>query len=160
MDLKSTLFGFGKLCRKLAKLIEPVNFKKIHCLTGDGWTLNDTVRLAQLLQKIGVDIVDCSSGGVVQSAYSPHANYQVPYAAAVRKSGVPSMAVGLITEPKKANEIIATGQADLVAVGRAHLSNPRWTDAAAKELGVVVEPVRQYRWTYKDLPPAEFVHSA
>jgi len=127
----------------------------------DGWSINDTVRLAQLLQKVGVDVVDCSSGGVVPNTkFNPLAHYQVPYAEAVRKGGVPSMAVGMITDPKKANEIIATGQADLVAIGRGFLHNPRWTETAAKELGVVVEPVRQYRWTVRDLPPTEFVTSA
>ncbi len=88
------------------------------------------------------------------------------------------MAVGQIKDPKFANDVIINGQADLVAIGRGFLHNPRylifskhlasdlfvifllrWAIDAAKTLGVLVEPVRQYRWTYRDLPPAEFESS-
>eukprot|EP00026_Physarum_polycephalum_P009489 Phypoly_transcript_09614.p1 GENE.Phypoly_transcript_09614~~Phypoly_transcript_09614.p1 ORF type:complete len:391 (+),score=47.41 Phypoly_transcript_09614:171-1343(+) len=117
----------------------------------NGWNSSDTVKLAEILSKEGVDVVDCSSGGVVSSreAYSPIGHYQVPYAEAVHKAGVKSMAVGLITDPTKANEIIQNGQADLVALGRGFLHNPRWTYDAAQALGVIVQSTTQYSWTYK-----------
>jgi len=136
-------------------------FVRISSIDGpeDGWVLADTVRLAKLLKEAGVDVVDCSSGGVAfgNKGVSPLGNYQVPYAEAVKKAGVPSMAVGLITEPTAANEILVEGKADLIALGRAFLHNPRWTTDAGAKLGVVVEPAKQYHWTYKGLPPTQFV---
>jgi len=103
------------------------------------------VELARRLQPEGVDLIDCSSGGS-----SPHAKvpvqpgYQVPFARAVRKAGIPSAAVGLITEPLQAETIIAEGDADLVMLGRAFLRDPYWALHAAKTLGVPPTIPSQY----------------
>ncbi len=110
-----------------------------------GWTPEETVELARRLQPEGVDLIDCSSGGS-----SPHAKvpvqpgYQVPFARAVRKAGIPSAAVGLITEPKQAESIIAEGDADLVMLGRAFLRDPYWALHAARTLGVAPTIPSQY----------------
>jgi 2,4-dienoyl-CoA reductase-like NADH-dependent reductase (Old Yellow Enzyme family) len=101
-----------------------------------GWDLEQTVRLSQELQPLGVDLVDCSSGGLVPGAQIPVGpGYQVPFAAAVHAAGVPSAAVGLITEPSQAEAIVADGQADMVLLARASLRDPHWPLRAAKELG-------------------------
>jgi 2,4-dienoyl-CoA reductase-like NADH-dependent reductase (Old Yellow Enzyme family) len=106
-----------------------------------GWDLPQSVELARGLRALGVDLVDCSSGGQV-----PHAKvalgpgYQVPFAEVIRReAGVPTGAVGLITEPAQAESIVAAGQADLVLLARALLRNPYWPLHAAKALGVDVE---------------------
>ncbi|HEU4581276.1 MAG TPA: NADH:flavin oxidoreductase/NADH oxidase [Polyangiaceae bacterium] len=110
-----------------------------------GWTPEETVELARRLQPEGVDLIDCSSGGS-----SPHAKvpvqpgYQVPFARAVRRAGIPSAAVGLITEPKQAEAIVAEGDADLVLLGRAFLRDPYWALHAAKALGVAPTIPSQY----------------
>jgi 2,4-dienoyl-CoA reductase-like NADH-dependent reductase (Old Yellow Enzyme family) len=103
----------------------------------DGWTGADTVRLAGLLRGAGVDLLDVSSGGIVPDATVPIGpGYQVPFAAAVRaESGLPVAAVGKITEPKQAEDIVATGAADAVLLGRELLREPYWPLRAAAELG-------------------------
>lgn len=103
----------------------------------DGWTGEDTVRLAKELQAAGVDLLDTSSGGLVAGAKIPVApNYQVPFAAKVRAAtGLPTGAVGLITEPAQAEQVIANGEADVVLLGRELLRNPYWAQRAARELG-------------------------
>lgn len=102
-----------------------------------GWTIDDSVRLAPLLQRRGVDLIDCSSGGVAAAAIPVEQGYQVPLADAVRnRGGVPSAAVGLIGTPEQAEQIIRKGQADLVLLGRAALRDPNWPLRAAIELGV------------------------
>lgn len=108
-----------------------------------GWTGDDTVRLARQLAALGVDLVDCSSGGVVPGAPVPLApGYQVPYAARVRtEAGVASGAVGLITEPEQAARIVATGQADLVLLAREMLRNPSWPQHAARAMGLDPTPL-------------------
>ncbi|MBN1873868.1 MAG: tRNA-dihydrouridine synthase, partial [Anaerolineae bacterium] len=102
-----------------------------------GITLTDTVEIAQALREHGVDLVNCSSGGVV-STRPPNigAGYQVPFAAQVRQqAGIATAAVGLITTPEYADAILRTGQADLVALGRELLRHPSWTLEAARALG-------------------------
>lgn len=91
-----------------------------------GWTLDDSVALARMLQPLGVDLFDCSSGGNVADAKIPvGAGYQVPGAARVRReSGLPTAAVGMITEPMQADQIIRLGQADLVVMARHFLRDP------------------------------------
>ncbi|MFI5273829.1 MAG: oxidoreductase, partial [Ktedonobacterales bacterium] len=100
------------------------------------WTLADTVRLARLLRDEGVDVLDCSSGGIAPGIRVPLGpGYQVPFAAAVRReTGMPTVAVGLITQPSQAEQIVRTGQADMVALGRELLREPRWPLLAAREL--------------------------
>ncbi|MCX7894110.1 MAG: NADH:flavin oxidoreductase/NADH oxidase [Burkholderiales bacterium] len=111
-----------------------------------GWTLDDTVAFARALRELGCDWVDCSSGGVSPEqkvALGP--GYQVPFAARVRaEAGIATMAVGLITEPREAEEIVASGKADLVALARGMLWNPRWAWHAAAALGAEVAAPRQY----------------
>ncbi|MEP4198736.1 MAG: NADH:flavin oxidoreductase/NADH oxidase [Aliishimia sp.] len=106
----------------------------------EGWSLDDTVLLAKELKRIGVDVVDCSSSGIAGSATAAgqkrQPGFQVPYAERVRKdAGLASMAVGLITHPQQAEDILAQGRADLIAIGREALVNPMWALHAAQTLG-------------------------
>ncbi len=103
-----------------------------------GWTVEETVRLASILRSHGVDLVDCSTGGLAHGVRIPVApGYQVPFARQVRvESGMPTAAVGLITDPAQAEAIIANGDADLVFLARELLRQPRWPIAAAHALGV------------------------
>jgi 2,4-dienoyl-CoA reductase-like NADH-dependent reductase (Old Yellow Enzyme family) len=114
--------------------------------TEGGWTLEDTVALARRLKLEGVDLIDCSSGGNVATAHVPIApGYQVPFARAVRQeSGIASAAVGLITTPQQAQQIIAEGDADIVLMGRELLRNPYWPLHAALALEQPVAPPPQY----------------
>jgi 2,4-dienoyl-CoA reductase-like NADH-dependent reductase (Old Yellow Enzyme family) len=93
-----------------------------------GWTIDDSISLSTLLQKEGVDLIDCSSGGISPDAKIPvGANYQVPFAEAIKhQAGLPTAAVGMITEPMQADAIIRTGQADLVFIAREFLRDPYW----------------------------------
>jgi 2,4-dienoyl-CoA reductase-like NADH-dependent reductase (Old Yellow Enzyme family) len=112
----------------------------------DGWTIEDTIELAQRLKGAGVDLIDCSSGGNVFNAHVPaKPGYQVPFAEAVkREAGIATAAVGLVTEPAHADEIISTGKADVVLLARELLRNPHWPIRAALALGVKPEPPAQY----------------
>lgn len=103
-----------------------------------GWNLDDSLRLAALLQKQGVDLIDCSSGALMPQAPIPLApGYQVPFAERIkRETTILTGAVGLITEATHANEIIASAQADLVLLARELLRNPYWPLQAAKILGI------------------------
>lgn len=97
-----------------------------------GWTVDDSVRLAQLVLTEGVDLIDCSSGGGVANATVPlKPGYQVPISEAVRKTGIHTAAVGLITLPEQADEIIRNNRADIVLLGREMLRNPHWPLQAA-----------------------------
>jgi 2,4-dienoyl-CoA reductase-like NADH-dependent reductase (Old Yellow Enzyme family) len=111
-----------------------------------GWDLPQTIEFVRELKKRGVDWIDASSGGVSPLQKIPlSAGYQVPFAQAIREAtGVTTMAVGLITEAKQAEEIVATGKADMVALARAMLYDPRWGWHAAAELGGQVEAPPQY----------------
>jgi len=111
-----------------------------------GWDLEQTIEYARELKKRGVDWIDASSGGVSPLQKIPLSpGYQVPFAAAIRKAtGVATIAVGLITEPKQAEEIVASGKADMVALARAMLYDPRWAWHAAAELGGQVFAPPQY----------------
>ncbi len=104
-----------------------------------GWTVEDTVVFAQALKEAGVDVVDCSSGGLTGSAVTApiprYPGFQVPYAKAVRDAGVASMAVGLILDGPQAEAILQEGSADLIAVGREALRDPFWPVHAAEALG-------------------------
>jgi 2,4-dienoyl-CoA reductase-like NADH-dependent reductase (Old Yellow Enzyme family) len=101
-----------------------------------GWDLEQSTRLAVLLKERGVDLVDVSSGGNAPASIPVGPGYQVPLAAGVRESGVPTGAVGLITEPEQAEKIVANGEADLVLLARAALRESAWPLRAAHELGV------------------------
>jgi len=108
-----------------------------------GWTGDDTVRLAGELGALGVDLVDCSSGGVVPGVEVPvRPGYQVPFAARVRaEAGVPAGAVGMITRPAQAAGIVESGQADLVLLARELLRNPSWPQQAAQALDADAAPL-------------------
>ncbi|MEV4414712.1 NADH:flavin oxidoreductase/NADH oxidase [Catellatospora sp. NPDC049609] len=102
-----------------------------------GWDVADTVVLARELAAAGVDLVDCSSGGAAPHADIPIGpGYQAPLAERVRaEAGVPTGAVGLITEPEQAARIVEDGQADLVLLGRELLRDPYWPRRALAKLG-------------------------
>lgn len=102
-----------------------------------GWSPDESVELARHLKAHGVDLVDVSSGGQVPDARIPVGpGFQVPFAARIRSEAViPTAAVGMITEPTQANEIIASGQADMVFLAREMLRDPYWPVHAAAALG-------------------------
>lgn len=105
----------------------------------DGIMIDDTITLATELKKRGVDLIDCSSGGIVgpsgRAHERPAPGYLVPYAEKIRRGAdIATMAVGLIVEARQANDIVASGQADLVAMGRQLLEEPDFVYHAAKGL--------------------------
>ena len=122
-----------------------------------GWSIEDTVAFARELKKIGVDAVDCSSGGVLGSATAATKTliarvpgFQIPFAERIRKeTGIKTMAVGLILSAKMAEETLQSGRADLIAIGREALFDPNWPVHAALELGVdpdFAQWPQQYGW--------------
>jgi 2,4-dienoyl-CoA reductase-like NADH-dependent reductase (Old Yellow Enzyme family) len=122
-----------------------------------GWSLEDTVSFAKKLKEIGVDVVDCSSGGILGSATAATRTliprvpgFQIPFAERVKKeAGIMTMAVGLILTPQQAEEALQAGRADLIAVGREALYDPNWPLHAAAALGVDPQFARwpvQYGW--------------
>ena len=102
-----------------------------------GWTIDESVELSRRLKHEGVDLIDCSSGGSSATARIPVApGYQVRFAERIRReTGIATAAVGMITEPKQADEIIRGEQADLVLLAREMLRDPNWPLRAASELG-------------------------
>jgi len=101
-----------------------------------GWTIEDSMRLSGELKTMGVDLIDCSSGGNVKAKIPVGPGYQVPFAEAIRKgTGILTAAVGMITEPAQANEVITSGRADVVLLARQMLRDPQWPFVAAKALG-------------------------
>jgi 2,4-dienoyl-CoA reductase-like NADH-dependent reductase (Old Yellow Enzyme family) len=111
-----------------------------------GWDLEQSVVFARELREAGVDLVDCSSGGLVPHAKVPFApGYQVPFAEAIRaRAGVLTGAVGLITDAQQAEAILARGKADLVLFAREILRDPYWPLHAARALGVDLRWPDQY----------------
>jgi len=114
--------------------------------TEGGWTIEDSIALARELKDRGVDLIDCSSGGNVPHAKIPLGpGYQVPFAEQVRAgAGIMTGAVGLITEARQAEEILARQQADLIIMARELLRDPYWPLHAAQALGAAVHPPVQY----------------
>ncbi|GHC33479.1 NADH:flavin oxidoreductase/NADH oxidase [Streptomyces cinnamoneus] len=114
----------------------------------EGWTGDDTVRLARELKAHGVDLLDVSSGGMAPGARIPVGpGYQVPFAQRVKdEAGLPVAAVGLITEPGQAEKIVANGEADAVLLGRELLRDPYWARRAAHALGAEARTPDQYGW--------------
>jgi 2,4-dienoyl-CoA reductase-like NADH-dependent reductase (Old Yellow Enzyme family) len=112
----------------------------------DGWQIEDSVELARRLHPLGVDLIDCSSGGVVPYAKVPVGPaYQTPFAERIRReSGILTGAVGMITEPPQADAIVRAGQADLVLLARQLLRDPYWPLHAAKALGAPAPVPNQY----------------
>jgi 2,4-dienoyl-CoA reductase-like NADH-dependent reductase (Old Yellow Enzyme family) len=113
--------------------------------TEGGWTLEESIQLASLLKEMGVDLIDCSSGGNVFDAKIPVSpGYQVPFSAAIRKTGILTGAVGFITEAGQAESILQDELADLVLLARELLRNPYFPLKAARELGVDIPWPLQY----------------
>jgi 2,4-dienoyl-CoA reductase-like NADH-dependent reductase (Old Yellow Enzyme family) len=103
-----------------------------------GWNLEDSVQLAGQLREIGVEFIDCSSGGAAPSARIPLGpGYQVSFSENIRRrAGIKTAAVGMITEPNQAESILRSGQADLIFLAREFLRDPYWPARAARKLGV------------------------
>jgi 2,4-dienoyl-CoA reductase-like NADH-dependent reductase (Old Yellow Enzyme family) len=114
--------------------------------TDGGWTGEDSIALARQLKSLGVDVIDCSSGANVPDAAIPTGSgYQLRFAAQIRReAGIATGAVGLITAPEQADQIIRAGQADLVLMAREFLRHPFWPLNAAKPLHQNPKPPEQY----------------
>jgi 2,4-dienoyl-CoA reductase-like NADH-dependent reductase (Old Yellow Enzyme family) len=102
-----------------------------------GWDIEQSVELARQLRRLGVDLIDCSSGGTLPHVEMPVGpGYQTPFAERIRReAGIPAGAVGMITSPAQADHILRTGQADLILMAREFLRDPYWPLRAARELG-------------------------
>ncbi|MEP4378318.1 MAG: NADH:flavin oxidoreductase/NADH oxidase [Alphaproteobacteria bacterium] len=122
--------------------------------SGEGWQLDDSVALAGELKARGVDVVDCSSGGIAglaTAALGPRGQgFRGPYGSRIRdEAGVSTMVVGLVLDAAVAKDLVASGAADLVAVGREVLYNPNWPHHVAHELGADPDYAawpEQYGW--------------
>ena len=117
-----------------------------------GWTLDDSVKLAERLRDAGVDLIDCSSGGLVPDAkVNIGPAYQAPFAERIRREvDILTGAVGLITDPHQADRIIRSGQAEIVLLARQMLRDPYWPLRAAQALKVDFEPPVQYLRAFPD----------
>jgi 2,4-dienoyl-CoA reductase-like NADH-dependent reductase (Old Yellow Enzyme family) len=148
--------SFDNRCRFLLEIIDAIRgvwptelplFLRISASdwVADGWTVEDSVRLAAIVKEHGVDLIDCSSGGVVSYAQIPaKPNYQVPFAEAVRKAGIPTGAVGIIVTAEQAEEILQNEQADLIFMARESLRDPYFPIHAASALGYDIAWPVQY----------------
>jgi 2,4-dienoyl-CoA reductase-like NADH-dependent reductase (Old Yellow Enzyme family) len=114
--------------------------------TEGGWTIEDSIALARQVKPLGVDLIDCSSGGIVPKATIPLGpGYQTPFAEHIRReAGILTGAVGMITAPEQAQHIIATGQADIVLLARELLRDPYWPLRAAHVLRQQIVWPKQY----------------
>ncbi len=113
--------------------------------TPNGLGIDDLVQVARWLKERGVDLVDCSSGGVAPIAPPVGPGYHVPFAEKIRRAAdIPTLAVGLITTPELAEEILRGGRADVIALGRELLRHPHWALDAARVLGDDVAWPQQY----------------
>ena len=111
-----------------------------------GWTIEGSVELSRRLREAGVDLIDVSSGGTLPRVKIPVGpGYQVPFARQIRReAGIPTGAVGLITEPKQAEEILENGDADLIFLARELLRDPYWALRAQREMGLPASLPVQY----------------
>ncbi|GAA4326442.1 NADH:flavin oxidoreductase/NADH oxidase [Pigmentiphaga soli] len=111
-----------------------------------GWDLEQTIAFARALEARGASFIHVSGGGLSPQQQVPSGpNYQVPYAREIKKATkLPTIAVGLITEPEQAEAVVGTGDADLVGIARAFLYDPHWPWHAAAQLGASVKAPRQY----------------
>jgi anthraniloyl-CoA monooxygenase len=114
--------------------------------TDDGLTPDESVAIARAFAAAGADVIHVSTGQTTSDATPVYGRlFQTPYSDRIRnEAGVPTIAVGNVTEPDQVNGIIAAGRADLVAIGRPHLSDPHWTLHAAARLGYAMPWPRQY----------------
>jgi 2,4-dienoyl-CoA reductase-like NADH-dependent reductase (Old Yellow Enzyme family) len=145
-DFGGTLQNRMRLPLRIAKVVRelfptslPV-FARLSCTdwADGGWDLPQSIELSHELKKLGIDLIDCSSGALVPGVEIPVGpGYQVPFAEAIRKeTGIATGAVGMITTAAQAESIVASGQADCVLIARAMLDDPHWAQHAAEELGV------------------------
>lgn len=112
----------------------------------EGNTIQDFIYFSEQMKAQGVDLIDCSSGAIVPASIPAYPGYQVPLAEAIKASaGIATGAVGLITSAEQAEEIISSGRADLVLLGRELLRDPYWPRTAAKQLGVELAAPKQYQ---------------
>jgi 2,4-dienoyl-CoA reductase-like NADH-dependent reductase (Old Yellow Enzyme family) len=111
-----------------------------------GWDLDQSVEFARACKNLGVDLIDCSSGGLVPGAkIEVGPGYQTPFAERIRREAeIATGAVGMITDAKQAEAILAEGKADAVIMARELLRDPYWPRRAAKELGVEIPVPKQY----------------
>jgi 2,4-dienoyl-CoA reductase-like NADH-dependent reductase (Old Yellow Enzyme family) len=116
------------------------------------WSLADTIRLSQELKDLGLDLMDCSSGGSTMDAPIPNGpGYQVHLAEGVKQAGgLLAGAVGAITTPEQANAIVDENRADLIFIGRELLRDPHWANRAATALGAPAAWPNQYEWAVKN----------
>jgi 2,4-dienoyl-CoA reductase-like NADH-dependent reductase (Old Yellow Enzyme family) len=116
-----------------------------------GWTIDDSIALGRRLREAGVDLVDCSSGGIAPGLrIDAGPGYQVGNAARIRaEAAIPTAAIGFITAPEQAEHIVRTGQADMVFLARALLRDPYWPLRAARELGAPVPYPPQYERAWR-----------
>jgi len=149
--------SFGNRIRLLLEVIEAVQvewpkdlplFVRISATdwADGGWNIEESVQLSEIVKKMGVDVMDVSSGGLVSHQKIPvEPNYQVPFAERIKnETGILTAAVGLITDAHQAEAIIAEGKADLVLFARESLRNPNLALDFAKELGADVPWPKQY----------------
>jgi len=142
-------------------------FLRLSAQDDAGWGPAQSVELAKLVKPLGVDVIDCSSGGILErppaGAAKPTYGYQVPYADQIRRqAGTMTMAVGLIVHAEQAERILQQGQADLVALAREMLYNPNWAMDAAQKLGLdpdfaLLPPPYQY-WLARRAATVPEVH--
>jgi NADPH2 dehydrogenase len=120
---------------------------------GSSWDISEVIEFAKVLKVRNLDFIDVSSGGnSPKQEIDVGPSYQTGFAAAIRsESGLATMAVGQITSPQQAEAIIRSGQADMVALARGMLYNPRWAWHAAEALGAEAAYAPQYMRTHKSL---------
>ena len=111
-----------------------------------GWDIEEAVEFCRIIKPLGIDLVDCSTGGNIWSAtMEVGPGYQVPFAEQIkREAHIPTGAVGLITSPEQSEHILRTGQADLVVLARELLRDPFWPRRAAAALKAEIQPPKQY----------------
>lgn len=127
-----------------------------------GWEVEDSIEFVRELKKLGCDYITASSGGSApEQRLNVYPGYQVPNAQRIRdETGMCTMAVGLITEARQAEEILTSGKADLVALGRGMLYNPRWPWHAAVELGEEFYYPKQYERSHPSMRTGDFLKPA
>ena len=158
---------FARECAQAVRAVVPKGVPLGARITGSDWrddglTPDDAVTFAKALKADGLDFVDVSSGGVTADTRTPTTpGYNTPISERVKKeAGIATRVVGMIVAPKQAEEIVAGGKADMVAMGRAFLDNPHWAWHAAQELGAEVARPPQYSRSAPKLWPGAALQKA
>lgn len=145
-----------EVCRRAFPADRPIGVRisAVDWVEG-GWSIDDSIAFCRELKKRGCDYICTSSGGVsLAQKIEAKPGYQVPFAAAVRRGAdIATMAVGQIKEPRHAEDILAEGSADFIALARGLLANPRWAWTAAQELGVFLKYPPRYRVCHPRMGP-------